>query len=579
MQDGARGAGPPRARLPGAARRRHQRQGHHLRLRRAVPRAPQGYRVGLYTSPHLVRVNERIQVDGARHRRRAARRSASSRCSSATRRRRPHARRTSSSARWWRSGTSPRSRWTWRCWRRAWAAGWMPPPPRGPAVTAITPCRSTTWSTWATRSRRSPREKAGIFKPGVPAVVGRAGARRRWRSSRRARARWARRCCSRAATSRWSGPVGAWRTAGPDLALDGLDARAARRAPAAERGGGARLRWSCSTRRACRSSQEAVRTGLAADALAGPPRGAVRRIRRCSLDGAHNPAGGGGAGGGARRRSTRGGRSTSSSAWWRTRTAEPMLRTLLSPRAPSRPPHARCRPRARSRPARLPVDVRAVAVPGGGRRRLTGGGRWPGRGAGRARTTCVLLHGSLFLVGEVKALARARPRAHSADGTTTHGAWRGAAPTLESMDSMRLPRTRRPRRAAHGRRGRRSGTLYRKTKYVVETADGWSLVITRYRPVPQPFRAAAVRRAAAAGARLLPEPPRLDQRASSSRTSSSSGWTSTSWSCAGHGKSSIAAPAASAPSGSGARCPPDLDYGWDIDSYFLYDLPGGGRRR
>ena len=29
--------------------------------------------------------------------------------------------------------------------------------------------------------------------------------------------------------------------------------------------------------------------------------------------------------------------------------------------------------------------------------------------------------------------------------------------------------------------------LYKKTKYVVETADGWSLVITRYRPVKQPF--------------------------------------------------------------------------------------------
>jgi len=30
-------------------------------------------------------------------------------------------------------------------------------------------------------------------------------------------------------------------------------------------------------------------------------------------------------------------------------------------------------------------------------------------------------------------------------------------------------------------------SLYRKTKYLVETADGWSLVITRYRPAPQPF--------------------------------------------------------------------------------------------
>ncbi len=29
--------------------------------------------------------------------------------------------------------------------------------------------------------------------------------------------------------------------------------------------------------------------------------------------------------------------------------------------------------------------------------------------------------------------------------------------------------------------------LYKKTKYMVETADGWSLVVTRYRPVPQTF--------------------------------------------------------------------------------------------
>ncbi len=29
--------------------------------------------------------------------------------------------------------------------------------------------------------------------------------------------------------------------------------------------------------------------------------------------------------------------------------------------------------------------------------------------------------------------------------------------------------------------------LYKKTKYVVETSDGWSLVITRYRPTPQTF--------------------------------------------------------------------------------------------
>ena len=30
-------------------------------------------------------------------------------------------------------------------------------------------------------------------------------------------------------------------------------------------------------------------------------------------------------------------------------------------------------------------------------------------------------------------------------------------------------------------------SLYTKTKYVVDTADGWSLLITRYRPKPQAF--------------------------------------------------------------------------------------------
>ena len=45
-------------------RRRHQRQGLHLRLPRAHPRSSRGYRVGLYTSPHLLRYNERVRVQG-----------------------------------------------------------------------------------------------------------------------------------------------------------------------------------------------------------------------------------------------------------------------------------------------------------------------------------------------------------------------------------------------------------------------------------------------------------------------------------------------------------------------------------
>ncbi|MBZ4415577.1 alpha/beta hydrolase [Myxococcus sp. RHSTA-1-4] len=113
--------------------------------------------------------------------------------------------------------------------------------------------------------------------------------------------------------------------------------------------------------------------------------------------------------------------------------------------------------------------------------------------------------------------------------------------------------------------------LYSKTKYVVETADGWSLVITRYRPVKQPFPQP-----------LFGEPLLLVHGFSQNRHT----WTSGQFvknllffgvdihilELRGHGKSSIEFQKERAERFK-RPLPPDLDYGWDIDSYFLYDLP------
>ncbi|MBX5481172.1 MAG: alpha/beta fold hydrolase [Myxococcaceae bacterium] len=114
-------------------------------------------------------------------------------------------------------------------------------------------------------------------------------------------------------------------------------------------------------------------------------------------------------------------------------------------------------------------------------------------------------------------------------------------------------------------------SLYTKTRYVVDTADGWSLVISRYRPRPQPFAQP-----------LLGETMLLVHGFSQNRHA----WTSGQFvknllffgmdihilELRGHGKSSIALQKERAQR-FGRQLPPDLDYGWDIDSYFLYDLP------
>ncbi len=113
--------------------------------------------------------------------------------------------------------------------------------------------------------------------------------------------------------------------------------------------------------------------------------------------------------------------------------------------------------------------------------------------------------------------------------------------------------------------------LYKKTKYVVETADGWSLVITRYRPVPQAFPQP-----------LFGEPMLMVHGFSQNRHA----WTSGEFvknllffgldihilELRGHGKSSVELQAERC-ARFGRKLPADIDWAWDIDSYFLYDLP------
>ncbi len=113
--------------------------------------------------------------------------------------------------------------------------------------------------------------------------------------------------------------------------------------------------------------------------------------------------------------------------------------------------------------------------------------------------------------------------------------------------------------------------LYKKTKYIVETADGWSLVITRYRPVPQTFAQP-----------LFGEPMLLVHGFCQNRHA----WTSGEFvknllffgidihilELRGHGKSSLELQRERA-ARFGRKPPADLEWDWDIDSYFLYDLP------
>lgn len=113
-------------------------------------------------------------------------------------------------------------------------------------------------------------------------------------------------------------------------------------------------------------------------------------------------------------------------------------------------------------------------------------------------------------------------------------------------------------------------SLYREQTYEVQTIDGWTLVITRFEPTPQPFFQP-----------IFGEPLLLVHGFAQNRHA----WTRGQFvknllffgadlhilELRGHGRSSIALQYERARAG--RRLPKDIDYGWDIDAYFLYDLP------
>ena len=189
-----RGARTSRARVAVRAHRRHQRQGIGGRDGRRARCSAAGHSTGRYTSPHLVRLEERIVIDGAESPTRRARRVARTRArrrgdavEDAARSRRthvlrgddrggvravPHGRRRDRRHRG--RARRPFRRDERRCSRSR---------PRLRRSISITRRIS------ARRSRQIAFEKAGIIKPGVPAVVGPMAGRGAARGgTRRARA-------------------------------------------------------------------------------------------------------------------------------------------------------------------------------------------------------------------------------------------------------------------------------------------------------------------------------------------------------------------------------------------------------
>src|SRR5690606_26272053 len=115
--------------------------------------------------------------------------------------------------------------------------------------------------------------------------------------------------------------------------------------------------------------------------------------------------------------------------------------------------------------------------------------------------------------------------------------------------------------------------LYDKSEYEAETEDGWTLGITRYRPRQQGFPQP-----------LWMQPLLLVHGFSQNRHA----WTSGEFvknllyfgadihilELRGHGKSSIRRQREVAKA-TGRPLPGDLHYGWDVDSYFVHDVPTG----
>jgi pimeloyl-ACP methyl ester carboxylesterase len=118
-------------------------------------------------------------------------------------------------------------------------------------------------------------------------------------------------------------------------------------------------------------------------------------------------------------------------------------------------------------------------------------------------------------------------------------------------------------------------SLYQKSHYPVHTQDGWTLCMSRYQPVPQTFHQP-----------LYGIPLLLVHGFSQNRHT----WTSGQFvknllffgldihvlELRGHGRSGIRAQYEWAEQ-TGSPLPGDVDYGWDIDSYLLEDLPAAIR--
>ncbi len=113
--------------------------------------------------------------------------------------------------------------------------------------------------------------------------------------------------------------------------------------------------------------------------------------------------------------------------------------------------------------------------------------------------------------------------------------------------------------------------LYDLEEIPVQTEDGWRLIMTRYRPRPQPFAQP-----------LFGVPLLLVHGYTQNRRAWSSGeFVKTMLyfgadlyllELRGHGKSGVGAQRRRARQ-EGSPLPGDIDYSWDLDSYLLYDLP------
>ncbi len=113
--------------------------------------------------------------------------------------------------------------------------------------------------------------------------------------------------------------------------------------------------------------------------------------------------------------------------------------------------------------------------------------------------------------------------------------------------------------------------LYEREEYAADTEDGWRLVITRYKPIRQKFEQP-----------LFGEPILLVHGFTQNRHCWSAGEFVKNLlyfgidvhilELRGHGKSSVWLQHR-LHKDEGRPLPEDVDYGWDLDSYFLHDLP------